>query len=122
MDAAGAAAEFKRTNRKPAYPIGEALRTYLAREGREVPLPVTYAQLRNFTAAMPLLERGKDTLWETVAYPRDEMDRLSQGLLETYALLRGEGGMKVFSHVYVDRVDFCSFGNSPTTRTTTTST
>jgi hypothetical protein len=112
MDAAGAAAEFKRTNRKPAYPIGEALRTYLAREGREVPLPVTYAQLRNFTAAMPLLERGKDTLWETVAYPRDEMDRLSQGLLETYALLRGEGGMKVFSHVYVDRVDFCSFGNS----------
>ena len=99
MDATGAAAEFKRTNRKPAYPIGEALRTSLAREGREVPLPVTYAQLRNFTAAMPLLERGKDTLWETVAYPRDEMDRLSQGLLETYALLRGEGGMKVFSHV-----------------------
>jgi hypothetical protein len=40
------------------------------------------------------------------------MSHLSQGLLETYALLRGEGGMKVFSHVYVDRVDFCSFGNS----------
>jgi hypothetical protein len=112
MDAAGSEAEFKRTNRKPAYPIGDELRAYLSREGREVPLPVTYAELRNFTAAMPLLERGKDTLWETVAYAHEEMDRLSQGLLETYALLRGEGGMKVFSHVYVDRVDFCSFGNS----------
>ncbi len=105
MDATGSEAEFKRTNRKPAYPIGEDLRAYLAREGREVPLPVSYAQLRNFNAAMPLLERGQDTLWETVAYAREEMDRLSQGLLETYALLRGEGGIKVFSHVYVDRVD-----------------
>ena len=112
MDAAGAEAEFKKTHRKPAYPIGPELRAYLAREGREVPLPVTYAELRSFTAAMPLLDRGRDTLWETVAYPREEMERLSLGLLETYALLRGEGGMKVFSHVYVDRVDFCSFGNS----------
>ncbi len=113
MDSGGSAAEFKRTNRKPAYPIGESLRQYLAREGREVPLPVSYAHLRGFTAAMPLLNReGKDTLWETVVYAQDEMVRLSQGLLETYALLRGEGGVQVFSHVYVDRVDFCSFGNS----------
>ena len=49
MDAGGSAAEFKRTNRKPAYPIGAALREYLAREGREVDLPVTYAQLRGAT-------------------------------------------------------------------------
>ena len=57
MDSAGSEAEFKRTNRKPAYPIGAELRAYLSREGREVPLPVTYAELRDFTAAMPLLER-----------------------------------------------------------------
>jgi len=112
MDDAGSAAEFKRTNRKPAYPIGNILRDYLAKEGREVALPVTYSQLRDFSTSVPLLERGKDTLWETVAYHQDEMVKLSQGLLETYALLRGEGGLKVFSHVYVDRIDFCSFGNS----------
>ena len=34
MDDAGSAAEFKRTNRKPAYPIGNILRDYLAKEGR----------------------------------------------------------------------------------------
>ncbi|MFM9147011.1 MAG: hypothetical protein ACKORI_02630, partial [Verrucomicrobiota bacterium] len=104
MDAAGAEFEFKRTNRKPAYPVGEELRSYLVREGREVELPVSYRRLRSFTAAMPLLDRdGRDTLWETVAYPPEEMEHLSRGLLETYALLRGEGGMSVFSHVYVDR-------------------
>jgi hypothetical protein len=112
MDAAGSEFEFKKTQRKPAYPIGEQLREYLAREGREVTLPVSYAQLRDFTAAMPLLDRGRDTLWETVAYQPEVMASLSQSLLETYALLRGEGGLRVFSHVYVDRVDFCSFGNS----------
>ena len=36
MDDAGSGVEFKRTNRKPAYPIGNILRDYLAKEGREV--------------------------------------------------------------------------------------
>jgi hypothetical protein len=112
MDDAGFTGEFKRTNRKPTFAIGEDLRKYLAREGREVALPVTYADLRAYSEAIPLLERGKDTLWETVTYPPDVMARLSQGLLEIYAILRGEGGMRVFRHVYVDRIDFCSFGNS----------
>ncbi|MGA0132740.1 MAG: hypothetical protein ACO3ND_00055 [Opitutales bacterium] len=113
MDAPGPDFELRRTARKPAYPVGDELRAYLVREGREVELPVSYPRLRNFTAAMPLLDReGRDTLWETVAYPPEEMEQLSRGLLETYALLRGEGGLSVFSHVYVDRIDFCSFGNS----------
>jgi hypothetical protein len=112
MEAGAAGADF-RTDRKPAVPISEGLRTYLAREGREVPLPVTYAQLRRFSQAVPLLERdGTDTLWETVAYPQDAMQGLSEGLLRTYALLRGEGSMRVFRHVFVDRIDYCAFGNS----------
>ena len=112
MEAGSAGADF-RTDRKPAVAISEGLRTYLAREGREVSLPVTYAQLRRFSQALPLLERdGTDTLWETVAYPREDMASLSEGLLRTYALLRGEGSMRVFRHVFVDRIDYCAFGNS----------
>lgn len=112
MDAAGAGADF-RTERKPAVPIGPRLREYLAREGREVALPVSYERLRGYNQSVPLIERdGTDTLWETVAYPQDELESLSQGLLETYALLRGEGGMRVFRHVFVDRIDYCAFGNS----------
>ena len=112
MEAGAAGADF-RTDRKPAVAISDGLRTYLAREGRDVALPVTYAQLRRFSQAVPLLERdGTDTLWETVAYPREDMAELSEGLLRTYALLRGEGGMRVFRHVFVDRIDYCAFGNS----------
>jgi hypothetical protein len=112
MEAGAAGADF-RTERKPAVPIGPRLRTYLAREGRDVPLPVTYASLRGFSQAVPLLERdGTDTLWETVAYRQEDMPALSEGLLRTYALLRGEGSMTVFRHVFVDRIDYCAFGNS----------
>ena len=64
MDAGGAGADF-RTERKPAVPIGPRLREYLAREGREVALPVSYERLRGYDKAVPLLERdGTDTLWE----------------------------------------------------------
>lgn len=112
MEAGGAGANF-RTDRKPAVAIGAKLRAYLAREGRDVPLPVTYARLRQFSQAVPLLERdGTDSLWETVAYRQEDMADLTAGLLKTYALLRGEGSMQVFRHVFVDRIDYCAFGNS----------
>lgn len=102
-----------RTSKKRIIPIGPGLREYLAREEREVRLPVSYARLRGFTAAAPLLNKdGTDTLWETVAYPAHEMESLAEGLTETYALLRGEGRTDIFRHLYVDRIDYCAFGNS----------
>lgn len=102
-----------RTSKKLIVPVGEALREYLAREEREVRLPVSYARLRGFTAAAPLLYKdGTDTLWETVAYPPHEMADLAEGLTETYALLKGEGRTDIFRHLYVDRIDYCAFGNS----------
>lgn len=102
-----------RTSKKRIVPVGEALREYLAREEREVRLPVSYARLTGFTAAAPLLYKdGTDTLWETVAYPPHEMADLAEGLTETYALLKGEGRTDIFRHLYVDRIDYCAFGNS----------
>ena len=102
-----------RTAKKRIIPVGPRLREYLARREREVRLPVSYSRLRSFVASAPLLNRdGTDTLWETVAYPPYEMESLSEGLTETYALLKGEGRLDIFRHLYVDRIDYCAFGNS----------
>jgi len=101
------------TPRKPSMPINIGLRGYLTRYKRERALPVTYERLRDFQEAIPLVDRdGRTTLWDTVIYRADEMGDLYEGLKRTYALLKVDGDVSVVQHLYVDRVDFCSFGNS----------
>ena len=101
------------TRRKPSYPIGPELRGYLRRYRRERELPITYDRLRAFHEAIPLTdEDGKPTLWDTVIYDAAEMPALNEALKEVYAILKVDGDLSVMSHLYVDRVDFCTFGNS----------
>ena len=101
------------TKRKPSYPIGEPLRAYLAQYQRDIDLPVLYSDLQRFRESIPLADaRGEPTLWETVVYDRVEMQRLNDGLARIYALLRVEGDLSLMKHIYVDRIDYCTFGNS----------
>ncbi len=99
--------------KKPLFPVKPPLREYLVRYNREVRLPVTYTDLFYFHVSGPLLDKnGKDTLWQTVAYHSFETPRIHQGLKETYALLKSGGDRSALEHLYVDRVDYCSFGNT----------
>jgi hypothetical protein len=101
------------TAKKPSLPVSDKLRAYLHRYGRERELPVNYGRLRDFHEAMPLNDAaGQPTLWDTVIYRADEMGPLYEGLKRIYARLKVDGNMTVMQHLYVDRVDFCSFGNS----------
>ena len=101
------------TRRKPIYPISPRLREYLARFGRELRLPITYDDLRHFRESIPLIDKtGQDTLWQTVLYYSFEMERIHKGLKAIYAILKCGGDRSVMQHLYVDRIDFCSFGNS----------
>ena len=101
------------TQKKPCLPVQDGLRGYLARYKRERELPVTYERLRDFQEGIPLEgPDGKPTLWDSVIYRADEMGKLYDGLKRIYALLRVDGDLSVMEHLYVDRVDFCSFGNS----------
>ncbi|MDP3073114.1 MAG: hypothetical protein Q8N18_22665 [Opitutaceae bacterium] len=101
------------TRRKPSIPVSEGLRTYLRRYRRERDLPITYERLRAFHEVIPLTDdAGKPTLWDTVIYDAVEMTALNQALKEVYALLKVDGDLSVVQHLYVDRVDFCTFGNS----------
>ena len=101
------------TRRKPSFPVSADLRAYLRRYKRERELPVTYERLRAFHEVIPLTDdAGKPTLWDTVIYDAAEMNSLNEALKEVYAWLKVDGDLSVVSHLYVDRVDFCSFGNS----------
>src|SRR4029078_7592724 len=96
-----------------SYPVSRRLAAYLARFRRELELPVTYARLEGFRESLPLADaEGRDTLWESVLYPPGEMEALKVDLKYIYALLKVHGDLSVMDHLYVDRIDFCSFGNS----------
>src|SRR5882724_8096701 len=114
MDAnAQPAQDFPRTDKKPSFPIRDDLRAYLRRYRRDRDLPVTYERMMGFQEGIPLNdEAGKPTLWDTVIYDPNEMRSLNEDLKRIYALLRTDGDISVFSHLYVDRIDFCTFGNS----------
>lgn len=99
--------------KKPSFPIRDGLRDYLRRHRRERTLPVSYQRLRAFEESCPLPDaRGEPTLWDSVIYSRLEMGPLHEDLKRVYALLRTDGDMSVMQHLYVDRIDYCSFGNS----------
>src|SRR2546427_42379 len=83
-------------------PLSRRLSAYLARFRRELEIPVTYARLEGFRESVPLADAdGRDTLWESVIYPRGEMDALKVDLKYVYALLKVHGDLSVVDHLYI---------------------
>ncbi|MFA5263498.1 MAG: hypothetical protein WC378_06700, partial [Opitutaceae bacterium] len=86
--------------KKPSFPIGDRLRSYLVQYRREKKVPVSYERLRRFAESAPLTDAsGSPTLWETVVYDRSEMDSLNDDLKYIYALLRVDGDLSVMQHL-----------------------
>lgn len=101
------------TRRKATYRIGQELGGYLVKYGRSLDLPVSYERLCGFHVAAPLLDKeGKDTLWQSVAFTPDEQIPLYRDLCEIYSILKTGRLSKWMAHLYVDRIDYCTFGNS----------
>lgn len=101
------------TKKKPSLPVSPGLRAYLTEYARAVELPVSYARLCNWAETVPLFDtQGQDTLWQTVIYAPEEMREMSRYLTRLYAQLKTEGDASHTDHLYIDRVDYCSFGNS----------
>lgn len=101
------------SKKKLSYKIVEELFIYLEDFGRLVSLPFRYHDLLRYNYSVPLMDKfGKDTLWETVYFPPAETEELNQRLVQTYAMMKVEGNMSLMEHLYVDRVDYCPFGNS----------
>jgi hypothetical protein len=101
------------SKKKIHYAPRPALLEYLRQHERLVPTPLSHVDLLRFEATLPQRDRdGKETLWETVLYPRLDKEEIHAQLKRIYALLKTGGDLEVMEHLQVERIDFCAFGNS----------
>ncbi|MEO0511100.1 MAG: hypothetical protein AAF065_14720 [Verrucomicrobiota bacterium] len=99
--------------RKQFFPINELFRDYLTQYRRGMELPLTYEDMLKYEDSFPLLDKqGEDTLWQTLIYEAQFGRELYEGLKKIYVILRSGGDESVLRNLYVDRVDFCTFGNT----------
>lgn len=106
--------EFNHVSRKkPFYPIKHELYTYLQGYERMAEIGVTYSDLLKSNSQIPVYDKfGNDTFWVTKLYNPGHMEELNEGLTRIYSLLKTGGDMHAIEHLFVDRIDFCTFGNS----------
>ena len=103
----------QKQKKKTIYPVNGSLREYLNHFKRELSLPVGYENLLQNVDAYPLMnERNEDTLWQTMVYDQHYGREIFEGLKQIYVLLRSGGDKKILPNLYVDRVDYCTFGNT----------
>ncbi|MBD3627383.1 hypothetical protein [Cyclobacterium sp.] len=101
------------SKKKIVYPISENLRKYLIKYGREVDIPIHYKELLRYGNSIALYDfKGNDTLWETVFYDESDRNEIHLKVKKIYALLKADGDMSVMQHLYVDRIDLCTYGNT----------
>lgn len=99
--------------KKNTYYVSAPFLEYLKNHERSIDIPVKYHDLLRFTNSISLFDKyGNDTLWLTVAFNPSEMQELNTQLTRMYAMLKTQGDTKVMEHLHVDRIDFCTFGNS----------
>ncbi len=100
-------------HRKQFFPINDLFREYLQEFHRSMELPVVYEDLLKYEDSFPLVDRdGEDTLWQTLIYEQQHGRDIYEGLKKIYVLLRSGGDESILSNLYIDRVDFCTFGNT----------
>lgn len=76
-------------------------------------MPIEYSDLLRFDFSSPIIDsKGVDTLWESVYYTPNDMPEIYGGLRKVYAMLYMDGDMSVVEHIDIERVEYCTFGNS----------
>lgn len=99
--------------KKQIYPVPISFDQYLREFGRSIRLSLDYDDLLDYDNALPLYDKkGEDSLWSTLTYGPSRLGEIEEALLKTYAFLRTEGDMRILSHLKVDRVDLCLYGNT----------
>lgn len=101
------------SKKKAHYKISPELRKYLKSYSREKNVPISYKDLTHFNYSSPIYDKnGKDTLWQAVLYDQLDMLEIYEGLKKIYATLFMDGDFSVCEYLIIERVEYCTFGNS----------
>ena len=105
--------DLPQQQKKKFYPLSSPLREYLDDYQRQVKLPVHYENLLQSDDCYPVMNvHNQDTLWQTMVYDQNYGREMFEGLKKIYVLLRSGGDDRILPNLYVDRVDYCTFGNT----------
>jgi hypothetical protein len=105
--------EVQQQQKKKFYPLSGMLREYLKHYKRQLDLPVHYENLLQSVDVYPVMNaKNEDTLWQTMIYDQNYGREIFEGLKKIYVLLRSGGDERILPNLYVDRVDYCTFGNT----------
>jgi hypothetical protein len=75
--------------KKPLFPVGVQLRSYLHSTHREIEVPIGYNDLLHYNSSMALFgKNGADTLWETLIYAETDRQFIHESLRKIYAWLK----------------------------------
>jgi len=89
------------------------LREYLDQYDRTKGMPLSYDDLMETSERIPVYDaQGEETHWYTMLYPQGYRDELDEKLKTIYAYLSTAGDLHAIQHLYIDRIDYCEFGNS----------
>ncbi|MBR9921682.1 MAG: hypothetical protein GYB31_12660 [Bacteroidetes bacterium] len=103
----------KPSKKKVPFPVGPELKNYLKLHNHIVDLPLKYEDLLRYNASIPLMsQEDEDTLWRTVFYPELEFAEINDALCQVYSLLKADGNRDALDHLDIERIDFCTFGNT----------
>jgi len=99
--------------KKKPFTIQEPLKKFLYTYNRYISIPLHYTDLLRHENEIPLYDKdGNDTLWKTVFFSQNDMPSIYESLKEIYAILKASGNISVMHHLYIDRVDLCTYGNT----------
>ncbi|MEL6536560.1 MAG: hypothetical protein AAFQ98_14175 [Bacteroidota bacterium] len=99
--------------KKAIFPVTAPLEEFLEKYARRSTIPIHYADLMRYDNAIPLYDaKDEDTLWKTVFYPQGEMDSIHESLKKIYAMMYANGDLSILTHLAIDRVDLCEYGNT----------
>ena len=101
------------SKKKPAFPVSEALNTYLEKYNRLIEIPIFYEDLLRFQGSIAVHDKdGEDTLWVRVYFSDFDREEIDLSLKQVYSILHSDGSDRILEFLNIDAVDYCTFGNS----------